>query len=960
MEKQWGTLETDPLEVPEYKGLLGYPFSFGGVNEYADGYEEDDSDNPNSMSVDSQGNLAVGGDFLGAAIDFSPHNSAVDTVRASTKDLYYTADAYVARYRGDTGELMWVLTFGGRDSDKVNAVCATADGYIYATGSFEYEMTVTGTAGNSTTLQTSGYALNGASGIDLFLIKFANDGELVWAKSIGGFQGEETGRALAVDESGNVYLGGYFGNHVDFDDSDGEDSDDTRTVERSLNFSARDGFVARYGPDASFHWVKRLGGLEKYDVVSALHYNGADLLVGGTIQSQSQGIQFDDNDADSEFNPTAGFPDGTLAADGDEFGFVQCLDPANGNRRWYACFLDNGTSDSESQVEGIGCDNAGNVYAAGQFDNEVDFNPDTSAGAKQVRSTSANNDEDIFIVKLTSSGALVWSRSIGGAAGDDTGDAMHVSAGANPTVYISGDFNGTIDADGQGASNDTITSAGDRDALILGLDKDGDLLWARQVGGDAYDTSDSFAEDQNGNVYVGGQHKITADLDVSAAVQNHTTEDMAQKGYEDARDAWIVKLSPEGATSLPPVLIVADQNYDAGQPAVVLDPSAVAGDSSDDQWDPPAKLTVQITNGAEDNDELSVVTSGGFSISSGNLSYGGTVVGTVAENSGAANDGVVNDGDLLTVNFTAQAANEIVRDLVRSVAYRSTGTNPSASKEVTFTLTDADGESTADVSTVTVASTGGQSEMGLKQGESEIADGGSYDFGTQSIGSTADVVFTIENAGDGDLELTVPLAVGGTDAAHFAIQSQPGASTLGPLETASFTVRFNPATVGSKTASVSIGNNDADEDPYDLVLEGEGAAVVVHGPEATTQSAYSVGQTTATLSGSVDPGGLSTRIEFQYGTDTGYGQTVSAEQSPVDGDSPVQVSATIGGLAPDTVYNFRVMASNANGDALGENMTFRTASSEPSTPIHALGEWGLLALALLLSLAATRFRRRLF
>ena len=72
MEKQWGTLETDPLEVPEYKGLLGYPFSFGGVNEYADGYEEDDSDNPNSMSVDSQGNLAVGGDFLGAAIDFSP------------------------------------------------------------------------------------------------------------------------------------------------------------------------------------------------------------------------------------------------------------------------------------------------------------------------------------------------------------------------------------------------------------------------------------------------------------------------------------------------------------------------------------------------------------------------------------------------------------------------------------------------------------------------------------------------------------------------------------------------------------------------------------------------------------------------------------------------------------------------------------------------------------------------
>ncbi len=88
--------------------------------------------------------------------------------------------------------------------------------------------------------------------------------------------------------------------------------------------------------------------------------------------------------------------------------------------------------------------------------------------------------------------------------------------------------------------------------------------------------------------------------------------------------------------------------------------------------------------------------------------------------------------------------------------------------------------------------------------------------------------------GDTDLELATPLTVAGTDAAHFAIQSQPAASTLGPSEYTSFTVRFTPSTTGTKTAFVSIGNNDADEDPYDLVLEGEDTAVFVEGPDAMT------------------------------------------------------------------------------------------------------------------------------
>jgi hypothetical protein len=99
------------------------------------------------------------------------------------------------------------------------------------------------------------------------------------------------------------------------------------------------------------------------------------------------------------------------------------------------------------------------------------------------------------------------------------------------------------------------------------------------------------------------------------------------------------------------------------------------------------------------------------------------------------------------------------------------------------------------------------------------------DFGTVSVGSTPSTrTFTIQNTGTGPLTLTgSPLvAIGGTGAADFTVSAQPAASIAAGAST-TFTVSFNPGAAGARLATISIANNDANENPYDFAIQRAGA-----------------------------------------------------------------------------------------------------------------------------------------
>jgi hypothetical protein len=111
---------------------------------------------------------------------------------------------------------------------------------------------------------------------------------------------------------------------------------------------------------------------------------------------------------------------------------------------------------------------------------------------------------------------------------------------------------------------------------------------------------------------------------------------------------------------------------------------------------------------------------------------------------------------------------------------------------------------------------------------------------------------------------------------------------------------------------------------------GTGAAwVFVNPPITTTGAATGVGETSATLNGTLGAGGLSTAY-FQYGTTAAYGAS-TATQSVGASSGPRSLAGAIGGLAPGTTYHFRLVADNSGGVAYGDDQTFTTEARGATT-----------------------------
>lgn len=116
-------------------------------------------------------------------------------------------------------------------------------------------------------------------------------------------------------------------------------------------------------------------------------------------------------------------------------------------------------------------------------------------------------------------------------------------------------------------------------------------------------------------------------------------------------------------------------------------------------------------------------------------------------------------------------------------------------------------------------------------------------------------------------------------------------------------------------------------------LTGSGASFTtgLNAPEAATGNAGSIGRTSATVAGSVNPRGSSTTYRFEYGTTTSYGSQ-TATVSAGAGGSTVSVGASLTGLTAGTLYHYRIVAASTAGSVNGADRTFTTSSSSSGPP----------------------------
>lgn len=99
------------------------------------------------------------------------------------------------------------------------------------------------------------------------------------------------------------------------------------------------------------------------------------------------------------------------------------------------------------------------------------------------------------------------------------------------------------------------------------------------------------------------------------------------------------------------------------------------------------------------------------------------------------------------------------------------------------------------------------------------------DFGSTAVtGGTVVRAFTIQNLGSLDLNLTGSspyVTISGTNATDFSVTAVP-TTPIGALSSTTFQITFDPSATGLRTATISIANDDADENPYTFAIQGTG------------------------------------------------------------------------------------------------------------------------------------------
>ncbi len=185
-----------------------------------------------ALAFDSSGNVHVSGTYE-HLVDFDP---GAETVEHETYDY----DSFVSRFNPD-GEFQWVVTSSAEHPEDI---AIDHSGNIYVTGSFRN----TGDFDPGPDIDER--SPNGI--IDVFLTRYGPDGEYLWTHTWGGAEGNNSGRAVVVDDSDNVYVGGGFSGSCDFDPGPGTE------MRHSLGYGG-DAFLCRFNPSGELDWVRTWG-----------------------------------------------------------------------------------------------------------------------------------------------------------------------------------------------------------------------------------------------------------------------------------------------------------------------------------------------------------------------------------------------------------------------------------------------------------------------------------------------------------------------------------------------------------------------------------------------------------------------------------------------------------------------------------------------------------------------------
>ena len=393
------------------------------------------------IATDNNGNVLATGYFQGSIdIDGDGNNDLTSNG---------TADSYVAKF-DINGNLLFAQNIGGSRGDQGYDIATDSNGNVWATGFF-FQDSIDIDGDGNIDLTNNGFE-------DSYVAKFDINGNLLFAQNIGGSDFDK-GYGIATDSNDNVWATGTFERNIDID-SDGTDD--------LISNGGEDGYLAKFDSNGNLLFAQNIGG--------------SDFDNGNAIATDSNGNVWVTGDFWGSIDMDS---DGTddLTSNGNYDSYVAKFDN-NGN----LLFAQNiGGSDLDGGND-IATDSNGNVWATGYFQGNTDIDRDG------VDDLTSNGNIDSYIAKFDNNGNLLFAQNIGGSSNDR---GYGIATDSNSNVWGTGNFQGSIDIDGDG-TNDLLSNGSSDGYIAKFYENQDDLL----IG----DNSNDTLSGGNGNdLLIGGK-----------------------------------------------------------------------------------------------------------------------------------------------------------------------------------------------------------------------------------------------------------------------------------------------------------------------------------------------------------------------------------------------------------------------------------------------------------------------
>lgn len=174
---------------------------------------------------------------------------------------------------------------------------------------------------------------------------------------------------------------------------------------------------------------------------------------------------------------------------------------AQGNVIW--AISDGGAADDFAY--GICVDPSGNVFITGYFNS-----PSIVIGTSILTNVlTAVNAPEVFVAKYGSNGQAIWGRCSDAGPTQNYARAYGIGSDAAGNIYIAGHYGygSAVNFDGT-----TLQSYGALDMFLVKYDTNGDVQWAKRMGGSETDGIQAIHVDANGNTYMTGWFINSADF----------------------------------------------------------------------------------------------------------------------------------------------------------------------------------------------------------------------------------------------------------------------------------------------------------------------------------------------------------------------------------------------------------------------------------------------------------------